>query len=172
MIDEDKIRHRMQRIADLVQRLDSVADPAVKAQAKELMECVLDLHGEALERVMQCVRRSGEPGQPITEAMSSDAVVTSVLLLYGLHPVDFETRVRQAVDKAQAVLRLQGADAELTGTNGGTVRIRVHGVDSEFAARTVRSTLEDELYAAAPDATALVLQGLERFPVAGLVSLG
>jgi hypothetical protein len=172
MMDEEKLRHRMQRIADLVQRLDSVADPAVKAQSRELMECVMDLHGEALERVMQCIRQSGELGRPVTEALSADAVVTSVLLLYGLHPVDFETRVRQAVEKVQPALRQQGADAELTGMSGGAVRILIRGVDSEFAARTVRSALEDELYAAAPDATSLILQGLECFPAAGFVSLG
>jgi hypothetical protein len=172
MIDEEKLRHRMQRIADLVQHLDSVADPAVRAQSRELMECVMDLHGEAMERVMQCIRQSGEPSRSITEALSGDAVVTSVLLLYGLHPVDFETRVRQAVEKAQPALRQQGADAELTGMNAGAIRICVRGVDSEFAARTVRSALEDELYAAAPDATSLSLQGLEHFPAAGFVALG
>jgi hypothetical protein len=30
MVDDDKLRHRMQRIADLVQRLDSVADAGLK----------------------------------------------------------------------------------------------------------------------------------------------
>jgi hypothetical protein len=171
MIDEDKLRHRVQRIADLVQRLDSVADAGLKAQSRELMESVMDLHGEALDRVVNCIRQSGEPGQKILDAFSADPVVTSVLLLYGLHPLDFETRVRHAIENAQPVLRQYGAGAELTDVTGGAVRIRLRGVDSAFTARTVKSAIEEELYAAAPDATSLVMQGLENFAAPDFVPL-
>jgi hypothetical protein len=171
MIDEEKLRHRVQRISDLVQRLDSVADAGLKAQSRELMESVMDLHGEAIERIMQSIHDIGEAGQPILDALSVDPVITSVLLLYGLHPLDFETRVRQAIEKAQPVLRQYGAGAEVTSAMGGAVRIRLRGIDSAFTARTVKSAVEEELYAAAPDATSVVMQGLENFAAPDFVPL-
>jgi hypothetical protein len=56
-------------------------------------------------------------------------------------------------------------------TKGGAVRIRLHGVDSSFTARTVKSAVEDELYAAAPDAVSLVLVGLDKFAAPDFVPL-
>lgn len=161
----------MQRIAELVGRLDAVADPEVRAQSRELMECVMDLHGEAFERTFGSIRNAGEAGEDILAALAGDPVVASVLLLYGLHPQDLETRVRQAIEKVRPKLRSYGADAELISTAGGVVRVRVRGVDNAFAARTVKSAIDEELYAAAPDATSLVVQGLEKFAAPDFVPL-
>jgi hypothetical protein len=68
-------------------------------------------------------------------------------------------------------LRSYGVDAELTNAAGGAVRIRLRGIDSAFTARTVKAAVEDELYAAAPDATSLVLLGLENFATPDFVPL-
>ena len=51
------------------------------------------------------------------------------------------------------------------------MRIRVRGVDNAFTARTVKSAIEEELYAAAPDAASLVLLGLEKFAAPDFVPL-
>jgi hypothetical protein len=171
MIDEEKLQQRMKRIAELVARLDSAADAAVRAQARELVESVMDLHGEALDRVIQRLRGAGEAGEEILQSVASDPVVASVLLLYGLHPLDFDTRVRRSIEKVRPALRAYGADADLSGVTGGAVRIRLRGVDSAFTARTVKSLVEEEIYAAAPDATSLVLLGLEKFAAPDFVPL-
>jgi hypothetical protein len=171
MIDEDKLQQRMQRIAELVRRLDSAADSGVRAQTRELLEAVMDLHGEALERVLHRLRSGGDAGAEILGSLSADPVVASVLLLYGLHPLDFETRVRRATEKVRPTLRSYGSDLELSSVNAGAVRIRVRGVDNAFTARTVKSAIEEELYAAAPDAVSLVLLGLENFAAPDFVPL-
>jgi hypothetical protein len=88
-----------------------------------------------------------------------------------LHPQDLETRVRGAIEKAQPTLRSYGAIVELLGTHGGMVRIQFRGVDSAFTARTVKALLEEELYAAAPDAVSLVVLGLEKFAAPDFVPL-
>jgi hypothetical protein len=155
----------MQRIAELVRRLEAAPDAGVRAQSKELLESVMDLHGEALERMLQ--RFSEE----MREELAADPVVSSVLLLYGLHPVDFETRVRRALEKVRPTLHSYGTAAELLSTHGGAIRIRLRGVDSSFTARTVKSAVEEELYAAAPDAASLVLSGLENFAAPDFVPL-
>jgi Fe-S cluster biogenesis protein NfuA len=171
MIDEDTLRQRMQRIDQLVRQLDSTADAGVKQQSRELLQSVMDLHGEAIERMLVCLQGAGEAGEKLLGSLASDPVVSSVLLLYGLHPLDFETRVRGVVEKVRPALRSYGVDAELTNAAGGAVRIRLRGIDSVFTARTVKAAVEDELYAAAPDATSLVLLGLENFATPDFVPL-
>jgi len=170
MIEEDKLRQRVERIAALVRRLEAVADAEVRAQSKELLESVMDLHGEALERMLQRLRGS-EPGQAMLGDLAADPVVSSVLLLYNLHPVDFDTRVRNAVEKLQPALRSYGISAELLALNGGAVRIRLRGVDSSHTARNAKSAIEEAIYAAAPDAASLVILGLENFAAPDFVPL-
>jgi hypothetical protein len=143
MIDENKLQQRMQRIGDLIGQLDS----GEAARSRELLESVMDLHGEALDRVFQRLREAGELGAAVIDSLAADPVVSSVLLLYGLHPLDIETRVRPAV------------------------RIRFRGVDSAFTARTLKSAMDEELYAAAPDAASVVLLGLEKFAAPDFVPL-
>jgi hypothetical protein len=167
MIDENKLQQRMQRIGDLVSQLDS----REAARSRELLESVMDLHGEALDRVIQRLRQAGEAGQAVIESLAADPVVSSVLLLYGLHPLDLETRVRGAVEKIGPTLRSYGVYAELASIDEGKVRIRFRGVDSAFTARVVKSALEEELYAAAPDAVSLIVLGLEKFAAPDFVPL-
>jgi hypothetical protein len=171
MIENEKLQQRMHRIAELVGRLDSAADAGVRARSRELLESVMDFHGEALDRVIQRLRDAGDAGEEILASLASDPVVSNVLLLYGLHPIDFETRVRRAVDRIRPAVRIYGAEVELTAITGGAVRIRVRGVDSAFTARTVKSAVEEEIYTAAPDAASVVLLGLEKFAPADFVPL-
>jgi hypothetical protein len=145
MIDEHTLRQRMQRIDELVRQLDSAADAGVKAQSRELVQSVMDLHGEAIERMLVCLQGAGEAGEKLLGSLASDPVVSSVLLLYGLHPLDFETRVRGVVEKVRPALRSYGVDAELTNARGGAVRIRLRGIDSAFTARTVKPRLRMSL---------------------------
>jgi hypothetical protein len=164
MIDEPKLQQRVQRIAELIGYLDSEEVPAgVRARSKELIESVMDLHGEALDRTLQVLRAAGEPGEKLLGSLAEDPVVSSVLLLYGLHPLDFDTRVKRALEKARPALHQYGTHAELITTRGGAVRVRLHGVDSSFTARAVRAAVEDELFAAAPDAASVVVLGLEKY---------
>jgi hypothetical protein len=167
MIEESKLQQRMKKIGDLVDQLN----PEEAARSRELLESVMDLHGEALERILLRLRGAGEAGSEVIRGLSADPVVSSVLLLYGLHPEDFETRVRRAIESSGPALRPYGVYVELAGVSGGTVRIRFRGVDSAFTARTVKAAVEDQLYAAAPDAASVVFLGLEKFSAPDFVPL-
>ncbi len=171
MADESKLRERMQRIGDLVRRLETAADPAVKLQVHELLQTVLDLHGEAFGRTLERLVVSDATGADVLDAISTDPVVSSVLILHGLHPVSFPARVRAALENARAALRGHGAIAELESGDLPEVRVRVRGVTDAHTARAVRTLLEDELYGAAPDAVSLSLPGLEKFSAPDFVPL-
>ncbi len=171
MMEESKLRERIQRISDLVRRLDGAPDQNVRVQVRELLQSVMDLHGEALGRMLERIGGVGDAGSSLVDSFAADPVISSVLVLYGLHPVDFESRVRAALDSAHSALRAQGAIAELISSSEGDVRVRIRGVGDAATACAVRAILEDELYAAAPDASSVVLSGLEKFSSPDFVPL-
>jgi hypothetical protein len=166
-------RQDIQRIGGLVQEIESIADPTVRAATKDLVQSLMGLHGAALEKALDIVSEAGEPGMNIIERLGRDSLVSSVLILYGLHPEDLESRVVKAVDKTRAQLRKQGCEVELLGVNDGAIRLHVetgsHTCGS--TAKAVQATLEGAIYDAAPDLTSLLIEGFEEKPASGFVGL-
>jgi Fe-S cluster biogenesis protein NfuA len=171
--DGRDFRGDMQRIGALVQEIESIADPAVRASTKDLVQSLMDLHSAALEKALDIVAEAGESGMNIIDRLGRDSLVSSVLILYGLHPEDLETRVVKAVDKVRPQLRKQGCEVELLGVNDGAIRLRVetgsHTCGS--TSKTVQALLEGVMYDAAPDLAALVIEGFEEKPASGFVAL-
>ena len=173
MADGRDFREDMQRIGGLVQEMESIADPAVRAAAKGLIQSLMDLHGAALEKALEIIAAAGEPGMEMIDRLGRDSLVSSVLILYGLHPDDLESRVVKAVDRIRPQLRKQGCEVELLGVNDGAIRLRVE-IGSHTCvstAKTVQATLEGAMYDAAPDLSLLAIEGLEQKPASGFVAL-
>jgi hypothetical protein len=137
---------RIEQIEGLIRQIETSADPATMASVRELVEAILEYHGAGLERTLDIVRQSSG-GDPAVREIARDALTGSLLLLYGLHPEDFETRVRRAVDGIPGVL--------LAGLSDGVVRLRATSAD------TSRQAVEQVLYSAAPEIVGLEIEGLQ-----------
>jgi Fe-S cluster biogenesis protein NfuA len=137
------------------------------------VQSVMDLHGAVLEKALEIVAAAGEPGMGIIDRMGRDSLVSSILILYGLHPEDLESRVAKAVDRVRPQLRKQGCEVELLGVTDGAIRLRVESGSHTCGstAKTVQATLEGAMYDAAPDLTSLVIEGFEEKPASGFVAL-
>jgi Fe-S cluster biogenesis protein NfuA len=172
--DSKDFRGDIQRIGGLVQEIESIADPALRATAKDMVQSLMDLHGAALEKALDIVAEAGDSGMAIIDRLGRDSLVSSVLILYGLHPDDIETRVSKAVDRLRSQLRKQGCEIELVGVNDGAIRIHVEAGSHTCGstAKTVQATVEGAIYDAAPDLASLVIEGLEEKPASGFVALG
>jgi Fe-S cluster biogenesis protein NfuA len=171
--DSRDFREDMQRIGGLVQEIESITDPAVRAATKDLVQSLMDLHGAALEKALDIVAEAGEPGMDIIDRLGRDSLVSSVLILYGLHPEDLESRVVKAVDRVRPQLRKQGCEVELLGVDDGVIRLRVEAGSHTCGstAKTVQAILEGAVYDGAPDLTSLVIEGFEEKPNSGFVPL-
>ena len=53
MADSKDFRGDIQRIGGLVQEIESIADPAVRATAKDMVQSLMDLHGAGLNFLNQ-----------------------------------------------------------------------------------------------------------------------
>jgi len=161
MAKDTALQKRMERIAAIVQQFESCADPNIRTLAGELMECVMALHGAGLERILEIVAGSGEAGEAIVRKCGRDDLVSSLLLLYGLHPDDLPMRVTRAIEQLHGFLESHAAKAELLsiGDDGTlTLRLDVKSSGCGSSASTVKATLEAALQNAAPDAPAIIIE--------------
>jgi hypothetical protein len=136
-------QERVGRIEKLVQRLEASADPALQRAARELVGSLMEMHGVALDRIIEVLSDSGEAGKQLIRTLASDELVGNLLILYNLHPEDLETRIGRGLDKIRPVLRSQGVRLEVTAIADGAVRVKLIGVGAnEFEAAVREALLE------------------------------
>jgi Fe-S cluster biogenesis protein NfuA len=159
-LDDRELRQRMERIESLLHEVEQIPDPRAQARTRQIVQAILDLHGTALERMLEHIAAAGDAGLAMIDSLARDDLVSSLLLLYGLHPMDLETRVRQALDKVRPYLRSHGGNVELLSVAEGVVRLRMegscHGCPSSAA--TLRLSIEQAIYDMAPDVTAIEVE--------------
>jgi Fe-S cluster biogenesis protein NfuA len=159
MAQDIAFQKRIQRIGEIVEQLESAADPNARAMAKELLESLMALHGAALERILDLASEGDEAGQAIIAKYGRDELVSSVLLLYGLHPMNLQSRVTRAIEKVRPYLESHAANAELVSVDAeGRVSLRLHLKSNGCGSSAVKSTLEAALQDAAPDAAAILIE--------------
>jgi Fe-S cluster biogenesis protein NfuA len=174
MQDEKEFQIKVQRIGELVGRLEMIADPEARAGAKALVQLLLDLNAAGLERTLGIVANTGDAGQQIIDDLGRDSLVSSLLVLYGLHPLDLESRVALAVEKVRPRVSKGGGELELLGIEGGVVRlnIRVTAHSCGSTGKTLQTMVEDALYESAPDMNQLLIEGLDVAGSSGFVPVG
>ena len=163
-----EFQDRLQRLDALLRGVDRLADAEARAHVRETVQAVLDLHGVGLERILARLDEAGEAGASARDACARDEVVGGLLLLHGLHPLDLEARVLQALDRVRPALKSHGGDVELVGLTDGVVRLRLVGScqGCPSSALTMTQTIEEAVVALAPDATALEVEGALDAPAA------
>ncbi|MEO7909028.1 MAG: NifU family protein [Roseiflexaceae bacterium] len=167
MREENAFQQEMQQIEKLIQSIQLLTDPATRASVNELIEALMSLHGAGIERMLEIADDAGAPGAALIDSFADDQLVGSLLLLYGLHPLDIETRVVQALNKVRPYLQSHGGNVELLGIAEGVVQLRLqgscHGCPS--SAMTLKLAIEEAIYTAAPDVTALEVEGVVERPL-------
>jgi Fe-S cluster biogenesis protein NfuA len=173
-MEEKVFQQRIQQIEGLVRKIERLDDKEAQATALELFKSIMDLHGAGLERMMSMAFDAGDAGKALISSFARDDLVSSLLLLYGLHPLDLQERVIAALEKARPYLRQNGGSAELISVAEGSVRLRLESSSQGCGstAQTLQQTLEEAIYDAAPDIVSLQIENeTGRMAPVGLVQL-
>lgn len=130
----------VQEIEGLIREIEASADPHTRDGVRRLVEAILGYHEEAVTRMLELA------GEPAVRGFARDELVASLLLLYGLHPEDFETRVRRAVDRLPGI--------EVAGITDFAVRLSGHAP---------RRMVEEALFAVAPEISEIEMDDAPAF---------
>ncbi|MCW3002940.1 MAG: nitrogen-fixing NifU domain protein, partial [Conexibacter sp.] len=144
------------RVEELTAQVEAIPDPAARAVAEELAAAVVQLYGEGLERMVAAL----EPA--VRAGLAEDGLVGTLMLIHGLHPVDLETRVREALDTVRPYLESHGGDVELLGIAEGVARLRLEGSCSGCSASqsTLELAIERAIEEIAPDLLGIDVEGV------------
>ncbi len=152
--EEDDFQKKLERVETLIQQIQASGDTAVQASAQELVQVLLELHAKGLERVLDIVWEEGEAGKRLLhEELPDDDLVSSLLILHGLHPLGLEARVEEALEEVRPYMHSHGGNVELLGVENGVVHLRLGGsCDGCQASKvTLKYAVEDAIYETAPE---------------------
>lgn len=153
---------QLERLDALLRDGERSGDPRAQQRVRDIVQAVLDLHGAALQRLLEILHDGGEAGRALLDACGRDDLVSGLLLLHDLHPLDLETRLHQALEGVRPYLHSHGGNVELLGIEEGVVRLRLQGSchSCPSSTLTMRQTIEEAIYARAPEVVALEVEGL------------
>ena len=160
---QPEFQQRFESIERLIREIEAASDPDLCKTAKALVQAVMDLQGTALERLLEIVHAAGEPGQAIIDGLARDELVSSLLVLYGLHPLGIEDRVRLALEKVDTRVHPGGGAVGLISMDHGAVRVKIQA-NGHGSAQSLKQAVEEAVYQAAPDITSLDVEGGEQPP--------
>lgn len=166
-LEGENFQQRIKRLEQLIHGVESGDEKILRSEALEIVRALLELHGAGLERVISIIAQAGGAGAPLMRRLADDDLIAGLLLLYDLHPDDDETRIRRALDKVRPYLRSHGGNVELIDiTSEGAVRLRLDGSckSCPSSAMTLKLAVENAVYEAAPNVTAILADGLAEPP--------
>jgi Fe-S cluster biogenesis protein NfuA/nitrite reductase/ring-hydroxylating ferredoxin subunit len=171
-----ELRAAADRIEALLQELGALGDPHARARAEELVRLLMNLYGAGLNRILEIVHQeigeiggaggAGESGAAaaadrLFDRLADDGLVSGLLVLHGLHPLDLETRILRALDRVRPYLGSHGGDVTLLAVDEGVVRLRLegscHGCPSSTV--TMKLAIERAIEEAAPEISGIAVEG-------------
>jgi Fe-S cluster biogenesis protein NfuA/nitrite reductase/ring-hydroxylating ferredoxin subunit len=168
----------LQAVGDRIQTLldaSSSGGAVARERAEELVRLVADLYGGGLERLLDLLYDLGRLDEQVLGALADDELISSLLLVHGLHPYDVTTRVERALASVRPYLGTHGGDVELIEVSAdGVVRLRLLGScdGCPSSSATLSLAVEGAVEAAAPEVTAIEVESPQDKPAAGpLISL-
>lgn len=157
-----KASQQSQRIQELIERIDTTADLKTRELVQECLHSVLAFYGDGLARMLELTARAGVEGTKVRETFLRDKLVSSLLLIHGLHPLGLEARLRAALDKIRPYLQSHGGNVELLALENDVATLQLQGTCKSCPASsmTLELAVRQVIEEACPD--------LARFEVMGV----
>jgi Fe-S cluster biogenesis protein NfuA/nitrite reductase/ring-hydroxylating ferredoxin subunit len=150
-----------ERIERLLEEVHATAGPPTWMKVEELVRRLVALYGAGLGRLLELVADTRTVDDRLRERVAGDELVSSLLLLHGLHPLTTETRVRRALDEVRPYLHSHGGEVELVAVGDTQVELRLlgscEGCPSSLV--TIELALRRVLEEAAPEVTRIHVEG-------------
>lgn len=121
--EDARVAEQDRRIAALLADAEAACGPVAWPRVEALVGALVDLYGAGLHRLVTLARASATDRDGLDEALASDAVVSSLLLVHDLHPIGLDRRLARALDRVHAEVP-HAAPLEVVDTTDGVVLLR------------------------------------------------
>jgi len=161
---EPDFQQQVQQIEALLVEIQATPDTGIRNKSLALIQALMDFHSAGINRMMEVISESGSTSSTTFGKFANDDLVSSLLLLYGLHPDELNERVEKALNKVRPYIRSQGGSVDLAQLNDGAITLVLdyHQQGNTSSTAILKKAVEDAVYELAPDATDIQIEELNR----------
>jgi Fe-S cluster biogenesis protein NfuA/nitrite reductase/ring-hydroxylating ferredoxin subunit len=170
--EERELAQSSARIDQILGELQGLVSAPGWQRIEELVREMLSLYGVGLSRVLNCAAASTADSARLQQSLCDDPLVSSLLLVHGLHPVGFVERVQAALERVRPYLGSHAGGIELAGVSPeGVVRVKMLGScrGCPSSAATVEHTVRQAIEEAAPEVSRIEVEGTAHAEPSGTV---
>ena len=141
--------------------LAEIDDPSDRDRAEELVTALIEVYGAGLERILEMV------GETTARTLAGDALVSALLIVHDLHPLNTAERVRGALERVRPYLGSHAGGVELLGIDpSGVVRLRLEGncQGCPSSQVTAKMAIEKAILEDAPEINDVAVEGVVAEP--------
>jgi Fe-S cluster biogenesis protein NfuA len=160
-MNSGEFQHSAAKIEELLERATGLTDPGARATALELVQSFMDLQGAAVARIVDILSESGESGRNALAKLGKDPMVCGLMVLYGVHPVALEDRVKGAIEQVAPQLRKNSANVELVDVTESAVHIKIETTAQGCGSSpdAAKQLVEQAIRGAAPEIAEVIAEG-------------
>jgi Fe-S cluster biogenesis protein NfuA len=160
--EDEQLRQDGARIEQLLDEIHGMAGPHTWERVEELVQRLVGLYGAGLARLLAHARDTGAAEASLATRLCGDELVSSLLVLHGLHPVPVAARVQQALDAVRPYFDSHAGDVELLGVDDTVVQLRLLGTcrGCPSSRATSETLLRRVIEEAAPEVTRIDIDGV------------
>jgi hypothetical protein len=158
-IEPEQIAHRAQQVERLLDELRECTEPPTWFRIEELSQALVALYGEGLARLVTLGREAAREPGAFDERLAFDELLSGLLSLHGLHPLDVRERIERALRAIENAVSDTGVHVELEKVENGTARLCVVGTDDVATTRSVSRLAIHAVESAAPELEEISLVG-------------
>ncbi len=159
------LNRQSQRIQELIEEIDSLADDRTRGMMQECVQEMLNFYGHGLKKILDIISKgNNSAAKDIYNNLIEDSFVSGLLLIHDLHPLDLKTRLHLALEKVKPYMDSHGGSVEIVSLENGFAKLKLSGhcKGCPSSASTLELGIKKEIEEHCPD-----LLGLE---VVGVVS--
>lgn len=152
-----------QRIETLLTEIESMAGPTTWVRVEELVRNLMGLYGSGLERLVELAQANEAWDLRFAKRLCEDELVSSLLLLHGLHPLSPHERIERALEKVRPYLGSHGGAIEWLGLDEkGTAHLRLDGScrGCPSSRATIEGLVRRAVEEAAPEVQRIEVEGV------------
>ncbi len=156
-------RRVAERVGVLLGEIGKIADPRLAERTEDLVSLLMQFYGAGIRRILETADEANMLEGRLLDGLIKDELVSSILVIHDLHPLDLPTRVQDALDRVRPYLGSHGGGVEIAGIEGDVVRLTMEGSCSTCPSSevTLNYAIEKAILDAAPEISRIQAENVE-----------
>jgi hypothetical protein len=145
----EELRSESSEIGELLEELHDIVDPEAWCRVEQVLHRLVRLYGTGLAHTLDHARSAGAD-ERFDALLTDDTLLSSLLVVHGLHPLTTEERILRALAALRDRLEASADDLVLVGVERGVAHLHANPAIAELTG-DIRRLVE----AVAPEITSI-----------------